>query len=296
MIASRRGDAALPRAAGVHSDPSVAASSRSGLPRGVRGAADSRFANVSGCSPGCFPGDGSAAGRFRVYIDGRPVVDVWTGWSDRAGEEPWTADTGAMVFSATKGVASTVIHRLVDRGLLSYDEPVASTGRSSAPTARTTSPSATSCGIDPGCRTSRVSAGRFAGSPPHGGATGRRAGRPPARRAGLSRADLRMAAVRSGPGGDGHGHAGADPQRAGVVRSTRTGCISAARRPMRRPRSRRSWPRRAPGPIRCSTSSRPGWPVCRSRAPSVRCTSLASNPLCRAISRFSTARCPPPTA
>ncbi len=30
-----------------------------------------------------------------------------------------------MVFSATKGVAATVIHRLVDRGLLSYDEPVA---------------------------------------------------------------------------------------------------------------------------------------------------------------------------
>ena len=30
-----------------------------------------------------------------------------------------------MVFSATKGVASTVIHRLADRGLLSYDEPVA---------------------------------------------------------------------------------------------------------------------------------------------------------------------------
>lgn len=60
-----------------------------------------------------------------MYIEGRPVVDVWTGWSDRAGEAPWTADTGAMVFSATKGVASTVIHRLVDRGLLSYEAPVA---------------------------------------------------------------------------------------------------------------------------------------------------------------------------
>ena len=47
------------------------------------------------------------------------------GMSDRAGTQRWTADTGAMVFSATKGVASTVIHRLADRGLLSYDEPVA---------------------------------------------------------------------------------------------------------------------------------------------------------------------------
>ena len=58
-------------------------------------------------------------------IDGRPVVDVWTGWADRVGDQAWTADTGAMVFSATKGVTATVIHRLVDRGLLSYDEPVA---------------------------------------------------------------------------------------------------------------------------------------------------------------------------
>ena len=38
---------------------------------------------------------------------------------------PWTADTGAMVFSATKGMASTVVHRLADRGLIDYDAPVA---------------------------------------------------------------------------------------------------------------------------------------------------------------------------
>ena len=72
-----------------------------------------------------FPGRRFGGGALSVYIDGVPVVDVWTGWSDRAGTQRWTADTGAMVFSATKGVASTVIHRLADRGLLSYDEPVA---------------------------------------------------------------------------------------------------------------------------------------------------------------------------
>jgi CubicO group peptidase (beta-lactamase class C family) len=47
------------------------------------------------------------------------------GYSDRKGEVPWTADTGAMVFSATKGMAATVINRLVDRGLIAYDAPVA---------------------------------------------------------------------------------------------------------------------------------------------------------------------------
>jgi CubicO group peptidase (beta-lactamase class C family) len=96
-----------------------------GLPRDVQGAADSRFGNVVRIFAGLFPGRRFGGGALVVYIDGRPVVDVWTGWSDRSGERAWTADTGAMVFSATKGVAAMVIHRLADRGLLSYDDPVA---------------------------------------------------------------------------------------------------------------------------------------------------------------------------
>ena len=99
--------------------------SGNGLPRGVQGAADPRFASVVRVFAQLFPGRRFGGGALAVYIDGRLVVDVWTGWSDRAGETHWTADTGAMVFSATKGVAATVVHRLVDRGLLSYDAPVA---------------------------------------------------------------------------------------------------------------------------------------------------------------------------
>jgi CubicO group peptidase (beta-lactamase class C family) len=72
-----------------------------------------------------FPGRRFGGGALAVYLDGQPVVDVWTGWSDRAGQVPWTADRAPMVFSATKGMASTVIHRLVDRGLIDYDAPVA---------------------------------------------------------------------------------------------------------------------------------------------------------------------------
>jgi CubicO group peptidase (beta-lactamase class C family) len=74
---------------------------------------------------GLFPGRRYGGGALSVYLDGHPVVDVWTGWADRHGDVPWTADTAPMVFSATKGMASTVIHRLVDRGLLAYDVPVA---------------------------------------------------------------------------------------------------------------------------------------------------------------------------
>ena len=96
-----------------------------GLPLSVRGACDSRFAGLVRAFVRLFPGRRLGGGALSVYIDGRPVVDVWTGWSDRQGDVAWTADTGAMVFSATKGLAATVVHRLVDRGLLSYDAPVA---------------------------------------------------------------------------------------------------------------------------------------------------------------------------
>ena len=60
-----------------------------------------------------------------VRVRGETMVDLCTGAADRRGMRPWTPDTLAISFSTTKGVASTVIHRLVDRGELSYDEPVA---------------------------------------------------------------------------------------------------------------------------------------------------------------------------
>ncbi|KLO30988.1 esterase [Mycolicibacter heraklionensis] len=98
---------------------------RSGLPANVHGAADPNFACAVRAFAAMFPGRRFGGGALAIYLDGQPVVDVWTGWSDRAGQVPWSADTGAMVFSATKGAASTVIHRLVDRGLIDYDVPVA---------------------------------------------------------------------------------------------------------------------------------------------------------------------------
>jgi CubicO group peptidase (beta-lactamase class C family) len=66
-------------------------------------------------------GGGAAAA---VYHRGELVVDAWTGTRDAAGS-PWLEDTMAMSFSTTKGVVATTVHRLVDRGLIDYDEPVA---------------------------------------------------------------------------------------------------------------------------------------------------------------------------
>lgn len=59
-----------------------------------------------------------------VYQDGRPVFDMWGGTRDHRGA-PWQEHTPSVSFSTTKGIASTALHILADRGLVRYDEPVA---------------------------------------------------------------------------------------------------------------------------------------------------------------------------
>ena len=59
-----------------------------------------------------------------VYHRGELVVDLWGGLRTDDGD-PWSADTLAMCFSTTKGVASAALHLQVEAGLVDYDEPVA---------------------------------------------------------------------------------------------------------------------------------------------------------------------------
>src|SRR3954453_194985 len=70
-------------------------------------------------------GGRSGGGALVARVRGETVADLSIGWADRARTRPWTPETVAISFSTTKGVASTIIHRLADRGLLDYDEPVA---------------------------------------------------------------------------------------------------------------------------------------------------------------------------
>src|SRR6516164_379736 len=91
----------------------------------VFGAADPHFDCVVRSFSTMFPGRRVGGGALAVYVDGQPVVDVWKGWADRGGHLPWSADTDPMVFSASKGMTATVIHRLADRGLIDYEAPVA---------------------------------------------------------------------------------------------------------------------------------------------------------------------------
>lgn len=70
------------------------------------------------------PRKGSGGAAVCVYHRGEKVADLWGGTRDETGR-PWEKDTVALSYSTTKGVASTLIHVLVDRGLLAYEEPVA---------------------------------------------------------------------------------------------------------------------------------------------------------------------------
>jgi CubicO group peptidase (beta-lactamase class C family) len=90
----------------------------------VQGHADRRFRPLVERFHHLFRRARHGGGALAVRWHGEPVVDVWTGFADDRGRERWQRDTAAMSFSTTKGVVATVVHRLVDRGVLAYDEPL----------------------------------------------------------------------------------------------------------------------------------------------------------------------------
>ena len=61
-----------------------------------------------------------------VFHGERCVVDLWAGHIDARGVQPWCKDTLLNVYSTTKGIVAACVAMLVDRGLLNYDDTVAS--------------------------------------------------------------------------------------------------------------------------------------------------------------------------
>ena len=60
-----------------------------------------------------------------AWVDGELVVNLWAGMADEAGSKPWQVDTLSTVLSGTKGLTSTCVHQLVERGDLDLNAPVA---------------------------------------------------------------------------------------------------------------------------------------------------------------------------
>jgi CubicO group peptidase (beta-lactamase class C family) len=64
-----------------------------------------------------------------VWVDGDLVVNLWGGYADAGAapgpRRPWQENTLASVFSGTKGLTSTCVHLLADRGEIDLYAPVA---------------------------------------------------------------------------------------------------------------------------------------------------------------------------
>src|SRR5271169_575169 len=91
----------------------------------IDGKCDARFERVREAFAANFATRGDVGAAVAVTIDGKPVVDLWGGYADKAHTRPWRRDTIVNVYSATKGVAATCLNRLVDEGRVDLDAPVA---------------------------------------------------------------------------------------------------------------------------------------------------------------------------
>lgn len=60
-----------------------------------------------------------------AYYQGRLVVDASAGVMDAQSGRPVDGQTLFPMYSTGKGIASTAVHRLVERGVLDYDRPIA---------------------------------------------------------------------------------------------------------------------------------------------------------------------------
>ncbi len=70
------------------------------------------------------PSEGAGGAAVTVYHRGEKVVDLAAGTRDESGA-PFQLETLAMAMSTSKGVCATLLHILVDRGLINYESPVA---------------------------------------------------------------------------------------------------------------------------------------------------------------------------
>jgi CubicO group peptidase (beta-lactamase class C family) len=72
-----------------------------------------------------FAEHGEVGAAVCVYRRGIPVVDLWGGLADPVTRRPWQRDARAVVFSTTKGITAALLNRLLERGTLELEAPVA---------------------------------------------------------------------------------------------------------------------------------------------------------------------------
>lgn len=68
--------------------------------------------------------DDPGGAQLCVYRHGKAVVDLWCG-QDMVNKRPFASETVTVIFSAAKGMVTTCLHMLAERGLVDLDAPVA---------------------------------------------------------------------------------------------------------------------------------------------------------------------------
>ena len=91
----------------------------------IQGDVDDGYGPVADAFRRNFADRGEVGAACAVYRDGRKVVDLWGGYRDGRTRAPWLADTVVLVNSTTKGVATLALALAHSRGLLDFDERVA---------------------------------------------------------------------------------------------------------------------------------------------------------------------------
>ena len=88
--------------------------------------ADARFEKMGLLLSDSIDSGGDVGASVSVTIDGETVVDIWGGHADEAKTTEWEQDTITNVWSTTKTMTFLCALLLVERGQLSFSEPVLS--------------------------------------------------------------------------------------------------------------------------------------------------------------------------
>ncbi|MDR2983885.1 MAG: beta-lactamase family protein [Nocardiopsaceae bacterium] len=91
----------------------------------IGGTCDTRFEVVRAAFAANFNSLGETGAAVCVTASGRPVVDMWGGWTDASRTNAWGPDTLVNFFSVGKGILAVLAARYAGTGELDPDQPVA---------------------------------------------------------------------------------------------------------------------------------------------------------------------------
>ena len=90
----------------------------------IQGNCDHKFKEVKELFESLHSSGREVGSSFAVYKDGKAIIDIWGGYTDKHKTNPWNQNSLANVWSTTKGVAAITCALAVEKGLLDYEQKV----------------------------------------------------------------------------------------------------------------------------------------------------------------------------